>query len=93
MKEIVEVLLQLGIFNELRDNEAGRRSLSVGSQRISLPETALASNEEQAAKDVEAQSVHVRSNEAVQKPDFGRTAARVNCFGLFASRSSVFLPF
>jgi hypothetical protein len=33
------------------------------------------------------------SNEAVQKPDFGRTAARVICFGLFAWRSSVFLPF
>lgn len=60
MKEIVKTLLQLGIFDEFRDDEAGRRTLSVCSQFIGLPLRPLASNQEKAAKDVEAESVHMR---------------------------------
>ena len=63
MKEIEQVLIQLSILNEVGNYEAGRQPLPIGSNRISLPRVALASNEEHPTKDVEAQSVHVRSNE------------------------------
>ena len=63
MKEIEQVLLQLRVLDNLRDDKSSRQVLSVCPQRIGLPETALTPNEKQVTKDVEALSVHVRSNE------------------------------
>jgi hypothetical protein len=59
VEEVEQVLLQVGCFNEGGDHKARRRALAVRAHGIRLPETALAPDEDEAAKDVEAVFVHV----------------------------------
>ena len=61
MKEICQILAQLFLWQEVRNDEASRPTLSIGTEGVRCPSSRTSGDREEAAEDVEPELVHVRA--------------------------------